>query len=200
MKIFLNEKTIELIPTRPCIILSHEEVLEYTSLPQLQTAFQQFETNDKTKLIIWSKQDFTTLKTTFFSLFKNIDAAGGLVKNELNELLFIYRLNKWDLPKGKLNKNETPEDAALREVQEETGLKKLKITAPLTTTHHIYTRKEKQILKKTTWYQMQAKSTQPLTPQKEEDIQEVKWIKKDQLPKILKNTYPSINQILSTIK
>ena len=74
------------------------------------------------KLIFWSEMKHDSLKTNFFRMFTNIAAAGGLVKNERGEKLFIFRLGKWDLPKGKLSGKETAEEAAIREVKEETGL------------------------------------------------------------------------------
>jgi 8-oxo-dGTP pyrophosphatase MutT (NUDIX family) len=118
------------------------------------------------------------------------------VKNEKGEILFIFRLGKWDLPKGKLAGNETTEETALREVKEETGLLKLKITGSLHSTFHIYTRKGKQILKQTHWYEMEAKSAQSLIPQTEEEISEVRWVGREDLKAILSNTYGSIRELL----
>jgi 8-oxo-dGTP diphosphatase len=53
-----------------------------------------------------------------------VRAAGGVVLNEAGELAVVYRpkYDDWTLPKGKLEPGESWEQAALREVEEETGL------------------------------------------------------------------------------
>jgi 8-oxo-dGTP pyrophosphatase MutT (NUDIX family) len=198
MKIFLNEKTIELITLNSDNPLPGEKTIEYKSPKQLKKAFQTFEKDElQMKLTIWSEKEYDTLQSNFFHLFTNIDAAGGLVKNERGERLFIFRLGKWDLPKGKLSGKETPEQAAIREVKEETGLQELQIKGPLPSTYHIYTRKGKQILKQTYWFEMEATSTQSLIPQTAEDITEVRWFRNEQLDMILENTYNSLKEIVT---
>jgi mutator protein MutT len=135
----------------------------------------------------------------FTSLFKPIEAAGGVVSNEKNEILVIFRLNFWDLPKGKIDKGETPEQAAIREVQEETGLVNVTLGKHLMDTYHTYQMKGKRILKKTYWYEMHTTDTQ-LTPQYEEDIERADWVV---LTDFLKNKpviYASILEVLSTLK
>jgi 8-oxo-dGTP pyrophosphatase MutT (NUDIX family) len=197
MKIFLNKKSIELTETRPGLLLPDELVIEYTTTRQLKNFIKSFEANDHLlKLLIWSGMEVKRLQKDFFKLFTKIDAAGGVVKNEKGELLFIFRLGKWDLPKGKLSKKETPEDAAIREVKEETGLTHVRILGALPSTFHIYTRKGKQILKQTFWFEMESQSSQPLVPQIEEDITEVKWINVNDLNIVRENTYGTIKQLL----
>ena len=78
------------------------------------------------------------LKKAFFKKFTIVQAAGGMVKNEKNETLLIFRRGKWDLPKGKLDKGESLEECAVREVEEETGLKNVKLVSPLIITYHTY--------------------------------------------------------------
>jgi len=198
MKIFLNEKFVELLESQPVNPLLEELVIEYTSGKQLKKAYKAFEEDDHhMKLVFWSDKEDISWKQDFFHLFKRIDAAGGLVKNEKGEMLFIFRLGKWDLPKGKLAANETLEEAAIREVKEETGLSELGTTGSLPSTFHIYTRKGKQILKQTWWFKMEAKSTQSLVPQTEEEISEIRWIRKEDLEKVLSNTYGSIKELLT---
>jgi len=128
----------------------------------------------------------------FSSQFKIIKAAGGKVYNLDNEILFIYRNNKWDLPKGKIEKNEIPEQAAMREVEEETGVKYLKIKQSLETTFHIYKFKEKQVLKISYWYKMETSFKGKLKPQKEEGISRVNWLNDKQIKNALNNTYDNI--------
>jgi 8-oxo-dGTP pyrophosphatase MutT (NUDIX family) len=198
MKIFLNEKSIELLEARPGNSLADEQVFEYISAKQLKKAYKEFEADDHSmKLVFWSVREDISWKQDFFHLFKRVDAAGGLVKNEKGERLFIFRLGKWDLPKGKLSENETPEEAAIREVKEETGLSEVKITGDLPSTFHIYTRKGKQIMKQTWWFEMEASCKQTLIPQTTEDISVVKWIDKKDIEEVLANTYASINELMS---
>jgi 8-oxo-dGTP pyrophosphatase MutT (NUDIX family) len=197
MKIFLNEKSIELLESQPGKQLPDEQVIEYTTGKHLKKVYKAFEGDDHhMKLVFWSDKEDLNWKQNFFHLFKRIDAAGGLVKNEKGVMLFIFRLGKWDLPKGKLAANETPEEAAIREVKEETGLSELRITGSLPSTFHIYTRKGKQILKQTYWFEMEAKSTQSLVPQTEEEISEVRWVGKEDLENVLSNTYGSIRELV----
>jgi ADP-ribose pyrophosphatase YjhB (NUDIX family) len=132
----------------------------------------------------------------FLEKCKLIEAAGGLVKNAKGELLMIFRNDKWDLPKGKLEKNETPEVAAIREVEEECGIGKLKIIKPLTPTFHTYKHNEKIILKKTYWYEMSCADDKKLTPQLEEGITEVKWMGEKEVEKALENTFHSIVDVV----
>ncbi|MCX6248435.1 MAG: NUDIX domain-containing protein [Bacteroidetes bacterium] len=201
MKIFLNNKCIELTDSRPARVHPGNVAVEYKSARQLKKAFRAFEADDlQMKLILWSERGDSRWREDFFSLFKRIEAAGGWVKNERGERLFIFRLGKWDLPKGKLSGKEKVEEAALREVMEETGLKKVLITGPLPSTYHIYTRKGKQILKQTRWFEMEADSKQSLVPQTEEDISEVKWVKKKDVEKVLLNSYGSIIELVRSEK
>ncbi|MGZ8551556.1 MAG: NUDIX hydrolase [Chitinophagaceae bacterium] len=136
------------------------------------------------------------LKKAFFKKFTLVQAAGGLVKNENDEILMIFRRGKWDLPKGKLDKGESLEECAVREVEEETGLKKIKLVAPLLITYHTYHEGTKFILKESHWYTMKTKGDQQLVPQTEEDIHEIKWVKEKELKHYLKNTFPSIVDVL----
>ena len=130
-------------------------------------------------------------------MFTHIEAAGGIVRNQKEEYLFIKRLGVWDLPKGKLHKKEPFQEGALREVTEETGLTNLTITKQLPSTYHIYTdRKGREILKETYWFEMISMEDQKLVPQLEEDITEVKWIGTGDLDIPLQNTYASLRRLL----
>ncbi len=128
----------------------------------------------------------------FKSQFKIQEAAGGKVLNANNEVLFIYRFNKWDLPKGKLEKGETIEEGAIREVEEECGITNLEVENQLETTYHIFTRKNKIILKITYWFLMKTDYTGKLTPQKEEGIEAVIYKSNSEIKKALENTYENI--------
>lgn len=129
--------------------------------------------------------------------FHYLEAAGGKVSNKNEELLLIYRLGKWDLPKGKLEEGESPEEAALREVAEECSIDRLTIEAELEPSYHIYQQNEKLHLKKTFWYAMKTNTLQQALPQKEEGIEEVKWVPKEDLPSLRDKTYASLRLLFS---
>lgn len=128
----------------------------------------------------------------FKSCFKIEKAAGGKVFNLKNEVLFIYRLNKWDLPKGKLEEGESIQNCAIREVQEECGIKDLTISSFLGETYHIFEKKNKMILKITFWYLMNTNFEGILTPQVEEDIEQAVFKNKEEVHNALENTYGNI--------
>ncbi|WP_117885263.1 NUDIX hydrolase [Aureibaculum luteum] len=136
--------------------------------------------------------DFNSLWQYFTSAFKIIEAGGGKVFNDKNEILFIFRNDKWDLPKGKIEKGETIEETAIREVEEETGIEKLKISDQLQTTYHIYKHKKKYVLKVSYWFKMTSDFKGELFPQLEEGITKVVWLSDTEVEKALQNTYKNI--------
>lgn len=140
--------------------------------------------------------DLDKLKEAFFKKFTLIKAGGGLVTNDREEVLLIFRRGKWDLPKGKLDPDETMEECALREVREETGLKEITLLAPLVKTFHTYHQGTRFILKESHWYTMKVTGDQILIPQTEEDIEETRWVAKDQLNNYKKKSFPSIIDVL----
>jgi len=140
--------------------------------------------------------DLDKLKEAFIKKFTIVKAAGGLVLNEKKEVLMIFRRGKWDLPKGKLDKGETLEKCAIREVKEETGLGSVELVSALIITHHTYHEGTRFILKESHWYIMKANGKQELIPQTEEDIHEIKWVNADELDKYKKDSFPSIRDVL----
>lgn len=145
--------------------------------------------------ILYDK-NFEQLKKRFFQHFHFIEAAGGLVKNKKDEILLIYRREKWDLPKGKLDEDETVENCAIREVKEETGLKDLQVIKPLESTFHTYVQDGKDILKETHWFLMEATGNEKLIPQTEEDISKILWVNKKELSNYMTNTFKTIEHVL----
>lgn len=135
----------------------------------------------------------------FQAQFKLIEAAGGLVRNEKDEILFIYRLGKWDLPKGKMENDESPLESALREVEEECGISDLQAGDPLPDTYHVYFHKGKFVLKRTYWFKMTYLGNRQLIPQTEEAIEKAVWIQPSEIGNQLLNTYASLKPIIATI-
>ncbi|PRY51456.1 NUDIX domain-containing protein [Arcticibacter pallidicorallinus] len=131
--------------------------------------------------------------------YQVIKAAGGVVSTPDQEYLFIFRKGKWDLPKGKLDEGEKTRSAAVREVEEECGIRVGRLLDKLTNTWHVYEERNEVIFKKTSWYTMEA-AKQKLVPQLEEDITDARWMSEDHFGSIQKNTYPTIMNILELIK
>ena len=146
--------------------------------------------------VLWNS-DLEALEKAFFKNFTVIEAAGGIVQNSEKEILFIFRLGKWDLPKGKLEKGEEPTSCAQREVTEETGINHLTIKKKIGDTWHCYDEFGKHFLKRTHWFYMTAAANQQPHPQQAEHITDAKWLKTKDIKEPMKNTYPSIKDILS---
>ena len=158
-------------------------------------------------LVKGSKRDYVLISKTPKAVFKDIKnkltiikAAGGLVQNDKGDYLFIFRNKKWDLPKGKVEKGEEVKIAAIREVEEECGVKVEKRKSLLGKTYHIYELNGEVILKRTSWYPMKVKGMPKLIPQKEEGITTASWVSKQGIKLKMKNTYPLIEDVLKTKK
>lgn len=130
--------------------------------------------------------------------FTLIHAAGGIVSDENDEILMIFRYGCWDFPKGKVEEGEDWETAAVREVQEETGLRDIRIAHPYPNTYHTYTLHDTPILKITHWYEMRAPQ-QPLMPQTEEDISQAVWVARSEVAKKLVDSYASLKGLWERI-
>lgn len=140
--------------------------------------------------------DLEALRKAFYKKFTIVLAGGGLVRNANDEVLLIYRRGKWDLPKGKLDKGETLEDCAVREVEEETGLKGLRMGPSLMITYHTYHEGARYILKESHWFSMKIKGSQQLVPQLAEGITEIRWVKPAGLSAYFAESYPSVVDVL----
>ena len=145
---------------------------------------------------VFFHRDLEELKGMFFKKFTPVKAAGGFVLNENKEVLMMFRRGKWDLPKGKMDKKETFEECAIRETEEETGLKNITIIAPLITTYHTYHEGTRYILKETKWFRMKVNGKQNLVPQAEEQITKLEWVGKNNLENYMQNSFPSVKDVL----
>lgn len=186
------------------IVLTNKEIrikgrnLQSSSEKNLSAVYSDFQKRRDDSLQIVS-DDLEKLWKDFQSLFTVIEAAGGLVKNEKKEVLMIFRNNHWDLPKGKIEKDESMENAALREVEEECGIRGLKLVKPLAATHHTYSLHKKNIFKRTHWFEMICENCNELRPQTSEGITEARWVKQNELPSLIPLAYPSIREIISSV-
>lgn len=197
MKIFFGVKTFYLVNNIDTLKQSNDQmIVKINSLKELVSAYQKAISNTKKAEIVFVNSDFDILKKWFVSMFVILEAAGGLVLNNKKEFLLIFRKGKWDLPKGKIEKNETIEFAAIREVEEECGISGLSIIKQIPATYHIYIQNEKTILKPTYWFEMKTTFNGILIPQLQEGITKVEWVKKDNVSALLPNAYESIREVM----
>lgn len=148
---------------------------------------------------IFVHKDLEELRKAFWKKFQLVLAGGGLVRNGEEKYLFMFRRGVWDLPKGKLDPGETIEHCAIREVMEETGIEGVILDGPLLITYHTYDESGKHILKETHWFRMVAPAPGLLTPQLEEQITELRWVDKEGMKVLLRNTFPSIRDVVRTL-
>lgn len=198
-KVFANNKNIYFSKNKYQEI-QNSIFFELKDIYQIPVIYKEFILSDNQNLVIICKELLKPAFDLFKKQFLLLKAAGGVVLNEKNEILFIFRRAYWDLPKGKVEKNESLTAAAIRETTEETGLTNIKITKKLKPTYHIYNENGKDILKKTSWYLMNTNSNQQLIPQKEEDIEIAKWVNKTELKTIYLKTYKSLIDIIKSVE
>ncbi len=198
IKIYFDHRTV--ILTNKNIknpITCNTELYIFGDKATLAEKLEEFNSSGADCLYVVSS-DIDLLFREVKACFTYIEAAGGLVMNENGEILFIRRLGKWDLPKGKAEKKESLEETAVREVIEECGLTKTPaIVGKLSDTYHTYHQKGKHILKHTSWYVMSYDGRQALTPQYSENITEAVWLPESRLTDPLNDTYHSIQQVLN---
>jgi 8-oxo-dGTP pyrophosphatase MutT (NUDIX family) len=200
IKIYFNDKPLFLTDTitpeiEPYVHHDDAVFIDEFSTPGVNSMIHEMRLN-KVHAGIFLHADVHELEKTFRKKFTIVKAAGGLVLNDKQEVLMMFRRGKWDLPKGKLDPGETLETCAVREVQEETGLQKLTLEKPLLVTYHTYDESGKHILKESHWYLIKAPGKQVLAPQLEEQITELVWVPADKVKEYMNNTFPSIVDVL----
>ena len=192
-KVFFNQKP--LILTNKIQDFSDTEPLlfiKYTSVTQIIKALK---SSKNSKVFLYHK-DIDKLWKGFKKKFPIVEAAGGLVKRTDNKLLFIFRNNKWDLPKGGVEKKELIIDAAKREVTEETGVGDIIVQKKISETYHIFKKGKRFRLKKTYWFKMSTTYTGKTKPQTEEGIEKIKWVSNKNIEDILNDTFENIRIIV----
>lgn len=193
-KVFVNEKKLSFTKYSEVV----EKTFRYEGTATLEIAMDLLENTSCPEVNIYG-ENLEEIWEDFSNLFRVIEAAGGVVSNKNKEILFIRRLGKWDLAKGKIEKGESLDGAALREIEEETGLKELILEKFINTTFHIYTeRNGEKILKTTYWFKVTYLGNDEPTPQIEEGISEVAWKNEQQIKdEVLKMTFENIKLILN---
>ena len=195
-KVFFNQKPI---------FLTTELVLQTDRTPVMFIKFSSPENivkalkSKKTDCLYLYHQKEDKLWMHFLRHFPIIEAAGGLVRHQDGRFLFIFRNDKWDLPKGRIEKNEPIRIAAVREVEEETGVDGLEIVKPLIETFHVFNRNGKYKLKKTFWFEMKTASTVTLIPQLNEGIEQAVWVLEKEIPQKFENAYENIKQVYQSL-
>ena len=195
-KIYLEKRCIVICsPDDPALSDPNSIELHLGHTPDIATIVDMFETSGYLSRVYIPTDDIEGTYRRFCSQFKEVNAAGGLVSNRRGDVLLIRRNELWDLPKGHQEAGEDISVTALREVQEETGVQKLKLKELICVTDHCYRRNEIWHLKHTWWYDMLYTDPVDLTPQREEDITKAAWVPRSGLSPYLKNTYPSIVEV-----
>lgn len=195
-KVFVNEKELFLSKSPENL----EKTFSYVGPETIEMGIDLLQNTSCKSVNVYST-DVEQMWKEFRKSIIAIEAAGGIVKNEEKEILFIKRLDKWDLPKGKIEKGESTEIAALREIEEETGISNLKIEAFITESYHIYMdRNQQNILKITHWFSMKHHGNEIAKPQLEEGITEVSWKNSDEIKKqVYTSTFKNIKMILENL-
>jgi ADP-ribose pyrophosphatase YjhB (NUDIX family) len=200
-KVFIKNKVILFTNNGTNLKLKFNSLLKLNFFEKkvVPAIYKLLTTNKNVDCVVICVDNVDAAFAEFKATFKLILAAGGVVKNTKNETLFIYRLNKWDLPKGKVENGEKINEAAIREVEEECAVTGLEIINPLKDTFHIYTMGEELVLKQTYWFEMKTDFNGKLIPQTEEDIEEVRWMSDEEInTEALTNTYASIADFLAS--
>ncbi len=192
-KVFFNQKP--LILTNEIQDFSDNEPLlfiKYASVAQIIKALK----SSKNRKVFLYHKDIDKLWKSFKKKFPVVEAAGGLVERTDNKLLFIFRNNKWDLPKGGVEKKELIIEAAQREVVEETGVSDLIVQKQLSETFHIFKKGKRFRLKKTYWFKMSTSYMGKTKPQTEEGIKKTEWVSKEKIDEILNDAFENIRIIV----
>lgn len=206
-KIYVNNKPVYLTASLPTANPTQQSKsciqVSYKNRSELKELINHINWTRQLEVAYITGKNEEDLFKDFAAFYKLIDAAGGLVFNEFDEALLIYRHGKWDLPKGKLEKGETVEDAAVREVEEETGIQGIELGKPIilqreqNITFHTFLHpvKKQLILKRIFWYKMFCKK-QAVQPQVEEGIQKVEWVPRAEVKARVANGFGSIMDVV----
>jgi ADP-ribose pyrophosphatase YjhB (NUDIX family) len=200
-KVFILNRPVVFASSPPEIATTEQSflTLKYEDNSDIEILYEVLNTDRKLDGIIFLSNKPKKAWKAFLKAHRIIDASGGIVINPKGQILFIFRKNHWDLPKGKIDKGEGIKKAAKREVEEECGISGLKIQQPLPITYHTYKDREKRTIKRTYWFEMSHPGTDDLTPQIEEDITEVRWMGQQEYESVKGLAYPSIRDLVEPV-
>lgn len=200
-KIYYNNKPLVLTNSAAQYLHDHPIAKGYLHLTGAFPAHvrRSFNFLDRPRTLGVLLEDLNTdaLMEEISRLYEPVQAGGGVVQNEVGDVLMIYRRGRWDLPKGKLDEGEDIAACALREVMEETGLRQINPGEKITDTWHIYSFQGSRMLKQTSWYRMEGNSKETPHPQAEENIEEVRWVAQQDLPQCVFKSYEAIKEVLT---
>lgn len=194
-KVFFNERIISIGSDFKNFLLDNSLFYKVSTFVEAETAWKSFLNDPLQRDMFLVAEEAEKGRELFWGLFKFIEAAGGVVTNKNDQLLVISRWGKWDLPKGKAEENEKPQETAIREVEEECGISGLINSGFNSFTWHIYEHPHKPglwILKQTWWYNMKYYGEGELIPQIKEDIIDARWFSKSELEVVESNTWASL--------
>jgi len=191
-KVFSNNKRLILANSKEIFNYGNATVVCLKNPETVNAAIRNHLLKSSSSDFIVISADDKKLIETFEANYELRLAAGGWVWNKKNELLMIYRDGHWDIPKGHLDKGETLENCAIREVEEETGVSKLEIGSKIGISRHIYEYKGRMVLKVTHWYKMKTTTESKLIPQTEEGIEKVQWVNKSEVEDYLRLSWDSL--------
>lgn len=210
-KFFINNKLVFLctnpIEAKGVFVGEKPFIMQpYRNEAQLKDLLRVLYTAGNESDLVLFHKDVEKLKRDFMQQFVCIEAAGGVVLNEQQEVLLMFRRGSWDLPKGKIDEGETVEEAAIREVEEETGIAPVILGSKIffkalqnDATYHSYEYKGQQALKISYWFLMKYEGHKQPIPQTEEDIEQVIWVKPENLAKYYNPMYGSVKDVLQAV-
>jgi len=204
-EVFLNERKIVITQTGNTSFVKEVIITEnLNSVEEVKNWFLKFAASETKSAVLFHSSPEIFWEVLFLPVFTSIPAAGGVVIRN-NKLLFIKRNDKWDLPKGKIDKGETIQKTAIREVAEECGISGHQITKALPSTFHIFQSPFEEtnglwIIKETHWFEMNYAGDENGLPQTIENITEIKWFEKWDLDEVLRNTYENLKSVITLYK
>jgi 8-oxo-dGTP pyrophosphatase MutT (NUDIX family) len=198
-KVFIDNSVIEFLDSSEERPSKAYDLVVNSLEDDLTQLLDQFDFKLATTCLLVVYEDFELAFNQVFNRYELMDAAGGIVKCD-RRYLFIERHGMWDIPKGKLDANEQPWEAAVREIEEECGIKGPVIDHLLGVTFHTYSYMGRPTIKKNWWYALNYSGSMDVTPQEEESITQAIWIEKAEWSMIRENTYESIKEVLDLAK
>ena len=200
MKVFYNSRSLTLAETGSReAVATHGIVHRHTTVDELRNFVMGFAADENVAEACIVHPDVSLLRRDFLSLYRVINAAGGLIHDGNGEYLVIDRRGVPDLPKGKAEPGESDVETAMREVEEETGLRGMNILDHIADTFHTYPLNGELVLKRTAWFSMSVPGQPKLTPQAEEQITDARWVPRAQMREEAMRTYESLRDIFLSV-